>query len=445
MNHPSVVAATRAARDAFARATTGLKLPKDFSIPKVPFSMADLSKLNLRAPAGWEERFARVGLHPEHLKEAPHWSPLALGAAGAIPFLALSAPVANLVGLPDRVEAHRAQIQASYAVAIVSFLGGCHWGFAASAGGIAKAAAAPVSSAAVTAATAEISRVAAALGVSAAEASVLLAGPARFAWATTPALMAWISASAFTLPWQMVTLGGSLLAALVADVTAARHGLMPRWMMPMRHALTAAAVASLLTNVPYAIEASYDEVSSEPTLVPIRSRSRGERRTLRTLPGVSLRPRTPRFQSPPATSFNSASDAFQLHPDVRPRQDSRESELRRYRKETPKQAQELKKREKSLSESAAAVATLRSEKDASAVALRRQRDAAREAEARLAATREEAATAKKALAAADDAKDAAARELAAVKEELERAVKAGVEARKELKRVEEKAASGSSS
>jgi hypothetical protein len=76
--------------------------------------------------------------------------------------------------------------------------------------------------------------------------------------------------------------------------------------------------------------------------------------------------------------------------------------------------------------------------------LQRQRDATREAEARLAATREEAATAKKALAIADDAKDAAARELAAVKEELERAVKAGVEARKELKRVEEKAASGSS-
>ena len=249
MNHPSVVAATRAARDAFARATTGLKLPKDFSIPKVPFSMADLSKLNLRAPAGWEERFARVGLHPEHLKEAPHWSPLArVGAAGAIPFLALSAPVANLVGLPDRVEAHRAQIQASYAVAIVSFLGGCHWGFAASAGGIAKAAAAPVSSAAVTAATAEISRVAAALGVSAAEASVLLAGPARFAWATTPALMAWISASAFTLPWQMVTLSGSLLAALAADVTAARHGLMPRWMMPMRHALTAAAAGGVFVD-----------------------------------------------------------------------------------------------------------------------------------------------------------------------------------------------------
>ena len=53
------------------------------------------------------------------------------------------------------------------------------------------------------------------------------------------------------------------------------------------------------------------------TLVPIRPRSRGERRSLRTLPGASLRPHhgfnpdTPR--RPP---FNSASDAYELHPDV---------------------------------------------------------------------------------------------------------------------------------
>ena len=53
------------------------------------------------------------------------------------------------------------------------------------------------------------------------------------------------------------------------------------------------------------------------TLVPIRPRRRGARRSLRTFsPGASLRPSpTPRFQSPPATPFNSASDAFQLHPD----------------------------------------------------------------------------------------------------------------------------------
>ena len=51
------------------------------------------------------------------------------------------------------------------------------------------------------------------------------------------------------------------------------------------------------------------------TLVSIRPRWRGERRSLRTFAGVSLRP-PPRFQSPPSTPFNSASDAFQLHPDV---------------------------------------------------------------------------------------------------------------------------------
>ena len=58
------------------------------------------------------------------------------------------------------------------------------------------------------------------------------------------------------------------------------------------------------------------------TLVPIRPRSRGERRSLRTfiLPGVCFSPPiTPRwFQSRRAsTPFNSASDAFELHPDVR--------------------------------------------------------------------------------------------------------------------------------
>jgi hypothetical protein len=51
------------------------------------------------------------------------------------------------------------------------------------------------------------------------------------------------------------------------------------------------------------------------TLVTIRPRRRGERRSLRTFPGVSLRPtlafnpRPRRLSTPP--------DAFQLHPDVR--------------------------------------------------------------------------------------------------------------------------------
>ena len=55
------------------------------------------------------------------------------------------------------------------------------------------------------------------------------------------------------------------------------------------------------------------------TLVPIRPRRRGERRSLRTFsPGGHFSPpRVPRFQSRhTAMPFNSASDAFRLHPDV---------------------------------------------------------------------------------------------------------------------------------
>ena len=63
------------------------------------------------------------------------------------------------------------------------------------------------------------------------------------------------------------------------------------------------------------IEFSGTKARSVTTLVPIRPRSRGERRSLRTLP-ARISPPTPRFQSPPSTPFNSASDAFELHPDI---------------------------------------------------------------------------------------------------------------------------------
>jgi hypothetical protein len=53
------------------------------------------------------------------------------------------------------------------------------------------------------------------------------------------------------------------------------------------------------------------------TLVPIRPRRRGERRSLRTFLSWRISAPTPRFQSPTSAPFNSASDAFQLHPDVR--------------------------------------------------------------------------------------------------------------------------------
>eukprot|EP00982_Pelagococcus_subviridis_P005981 29916-Pelagococcus_subviridis.AAC.15 len=50
------------------------------------------------------------------------------------------------------------------------------------------------------------------------------------------------------------------------------------------------------------------------TLVPIRPRSRGERRSLRTLPGASLRP--PLAFNPRPRRLSTPPDAFELHPDV---------------------------------------------------------------------------------------------------------------------------------
>ena len=52
------------------------------------------------------------------------------------------------------------------------------------------------------------------------------------------------------------------------------------------------------------------------TLVPIRPRTRGERRSLRTFPGASLRPPLA-FNTPCPRRLSTPPDAFQLHPDVR--------------------------------------------------------------------------------------------------------------------------------
>ena len=51
------------------------------------------------------------------------------------------------------------------------------------------------------------------------------------------------------------------------------------------------------------------------TLVPIRPRSRGERRSLRTFAVVSLRP-TPSLSIPALDALSTPTDAYQLHPDV---------------------------------------------------------------------------------------------------------------------------------
>ena len=70
---------------------------------------------------------------PLHRRQAFPRVALALGAAGAAPFLALAPQVEPHVPLlPDFVREHAAALQVGYGVAIASFLGGIHWGLAAS-------------------------------------------------------------------------------------------------------------------------------------------------------------------------------------------------------------------------------------------------------------------------------------------------------------------------
>ena len=61
--------------------------------------------------------------------------------------------------------------------------------------------------------------------------------------------------------------------------------------------------------------ADVDDEGAFYTLVPIRPRSRCERRSLRTFPGDSLRP--PLAFNPRLRRLSTPPDAFQLHPDVR--------------------------------------------------------------------------------------------------------------------------------
>ena len=75
---------------------------------------------------------------------------------------------------------------------------------------------------------------------------------------------------------------------------------------------TNATVTNALTNDAVATHASSGAFYL--TLVPIRPRPRGERRSLRTFPGASLR--LPLAFNPRPRRLSTPSDAFQLHPDL---------------------------------------------------------------------------------------------------------------------------------
>ena len=208
------------------------------------------------------------GFHPEHLAEAPAGFmhvPVALGLAGAIPFVALAAPLAPALGgyVPAGLfpVERRAEAQAKYGAAIVSFLGGMHWGFAGA--GFAEAGAAAGAGASA-----------------AAKEALLLAGPARFAWSVVPSLLAWPALMCAT-PYALVAVAASLAATLAADAGFAAKKLMPRWLMPLRFGLTGVAVLGLLASVPAALEAHDNEREREAHAARLRADAPATRQALR--------------------------------------------------------------------------------------------------------------------------------------------------------------------
>jgi hypothetical protein len=148
---------------------------------------------------------------------------LALGAAGAIPFIALApgphADIVDSIISPYKTLTPRdkARAQVAYGAVIVSFLGGIHWGLA-------------------SAAISTSLPVAASLGQG-----------VRFAWSVIPSLVAWPSLLCEERQGSKL-LAGALATALAVDVICAKKALFPRWMIPLRIALSTCACLSLLAT-----------------------------------------------------------------------------------------------------------------------------------------------------------------------------------------------------
>ncbi|MEM9782260.1 MAG: DUF3429 domain-containing protein [Pseudomonadota bacterium] len=131
-----------------------------------------------------------------------------LGLSGLIPFLALALLLIFDLGPGDRL----AGLLASYGAVILSFMGGCRWGFAAAGAG------APPGSE-----TAAI----------------------RYAISVLPALWAW-PVLALDDPWRLGLLALGFLGLLAADVALVRDGGAPEWWPAMRWPLTLGAAGALL-------------------------------------------------------------------------------------------------------------------------------------------------------------------------------------------------------
>lgn len=134
--------------------------------------------------------------------------PLALGAGGLIPFVALAgieaAGLAPFGLSPDFIHA----ALATYGALIVSFLGGIRWGLAV---GMTDQRAARV----------------------------------EYVLSVVPQLLAWFSL-AFPAPWDLRALAGIVIALGFIDYALVRNGKAPAWFGRLRLGLSAGAGFSLL-------------------------------------------------------------------------------------------------------------------------------------------------------------------------------------------------------
>lgn len=132
----------------------------------------------------------------------------------AIPFASLAA-IATYDGkgrLSIITSDVAAKANVAYGASILSFLGGMHWSLAAVKHGVNEGNARALN--------------------------------ARYAWSVVPALVAW---PALMMPERAAcaTIGAGLIACAAADTAWSAKGAFPRWMLPLRYALTGVGVASL--------------------------------------------------------------------------------------------------------------------------------------------------------------------------------------------------------
>jgi hypothetical protein len=119
-------------------------------------------------------------------------------------------------------------------------------------------------------------------------------------------------------PGTMEMLGPDMPAMSAADVKAA----IAKARIAQKQWATSsfAKRRSLLRVIQRFVLENQDEICEVSgafyTLVPIRPRSRGERRSLRTFAGASLRPGSFAF-NPRPRRLSTPTDAFELHPDIR--------------------------------------------------------------------------------------------------------------------------------